>query len=65
MNQTEREPAEAAGLDTSQILRSVGEAAYEWRIDHDVLTWSANASDVSSALGTEPAAAPICDTTAS
>ena len=46
MNQTERGSAEAAGLDTSQILRSVGEAAYEWRIDHDVLIWSTNASDV-------------------
>ena len=46
MNQTERGPAEPAGLDTAQILRSAGEAAYEWRIDHDVLIWSTNASDV-------------------
>jgi PAS domain-containing protein len=36
--------------DTAAILNSVGEAAYEWRLDTDVLSWSANASDV---LGVE------------
>ena len=44
MTQSER-PA-IAGLNTSQILRSAGEAAYEWQIDSDVLTWSTNAADV-------------------
>lgn len=39
-------PVTPAGLDTSQILRSAGEAAYEWRIDRDVLTWTSNATEV-------------------
>jgi diguanylate cyclase (GGDEF)-like protein len=43
---TQSERPAIAGLNTSQILRSAGEAAYEWQIDNDVLTWSANASDV-------------------
>jgi diguanylate cyclase (GGDEF)-like protein len=34
------------GPDAAEILRSVGEAAYEWRLDTDVLTWSGNAGDV-------------------
>jgi diguanylate cyclase (GGDEF)-like protein len=34
------------GPDAAEILRSVGEAAYEWRLDTDVLTWSDNAGDV-------------------
>jgi diguanylate cyclase (GGDEF)-like protein len=38
--------------DTAEILRSIGEAAYEWRLDTDVLTWTANAGAV---LGLEPA----------
>ena len=39
-------PAAAAGPDTSQILGSVGEAAYEWRIDTDAIAWSGNATAV-------------------
>jgi diguanylate cyclase (GGDEF)-like protein len=35
-----------APLDSNEILASVGEVAYEWRIDSDVLLWSPNASDV-------------------
>lgn len=34
------------GPDAAEILRSVGEAAYEWRLDTDVLTWSDNTGDV-------------------
>ena len=33
-------------LDAAQILASVGEVAYDWRIDTDVLLWSGNARDV-------------------
>jgi diguanylate cyclase (GGDEF)-like protein len=33
-------------IDAAQILASVGEAAYDWRIDTDVLHWSANAASV-------------------
>jgi diguanylate cyclase (GGDEF)-like protein len=33
-------------LDASQILASIGEVAYDWRIDADVLLWSANAAEV-------------------
>lgn len=33
----------AATLDTASILTSVGEAAYEWQIDSDVLRWESNA----------------------
>jgi diguanylate cyclase (GGDEF)-like protein len=33
-------------LDAMQILASVGEVAYEWRIDTDVLVWSPNVKDV-------------------
>ena len=36
----------AAHLDAGQILASIGEAAYDWRIDTDVLLWSANAAAV-------------------
>jgi diguanylate cyclase (GGDEF)-like protein len=36
----------AAQLDAAQILASVGEVAYDWRIDTDVLLWSANAAEV-------------------
>ena len=32
--------------DTDEILTSIGEAAYEWRLDTDALTWSANAAAV-------------------
>jgi diguanylate cyclase (GGDEF)-like protein len=34
------------GPDAAEILRSVGEAAYEWRLDSDTLTWSSNAAAV-------------------
>ena len=36
----------AAVPDTAEILRSIGEAAYVWRLDSDVLTWSDNAAGV-------------------
>ena len=42
----------AAVLDPAAILASIGEAAYEWRLDTDALIWSANAAAV---LGVEPA----------
>lgn len=32
--------------DTAEILQSVGEAAYEWRLDSDALSWSDNAAAV-------------------
>jgi diguanylate cyclase (GGDEF)-like protein len=35
-----------APIDTAQILAAVGEVAYDWRIDTDVLLWSANAAEV-------------------
>jgi diguanylate cyclase (GGDEF)-like protein len=30
-------------LNTAEILRSIGDVAYEWHLDTDVLTWSENA----------------------
>jgi diguanylate cyclase (GGDEF)-like protein len=39
-------PAEPVPLDAAQILASVGEAAYDWRIDTDALLWSVNAGAV-------------------
>ncbi|MEI9804516.1 MAG: EAL domain-containing protein [Pseudolabrys sp.] len=35
-----------AGPDAADILRSIGDVAYEWRLDSDVLSWSANAAAV-------------------
>jgi diguanylate cyclase (GGDEF)-like protein len=35
-----------ASFDAAPILAAVGEAAYEWRIDTDVLSWSGNIGDV-------------------
>ncbi len=32
--------------DAADILNSIGEAAYEWRLDTDALTWSGNAAAV-------------------
>jgi diguanylate cyclase (GGDEF)-like protein len=32
--------------DAAEILGSIGEVAYEWRLDTDALTWSANAAAV-------------------
>jgi diguanylate cyclase (GGDEF)-like protein len=37
--------------DTAEILRSVGDVAYEWRLDTDALSWAANAGAV---LGIDP-----------
>ncbi|HEY4141017.1 MAG TPA: EAL domain-containing protein [Pseudolabrys sp.] len=38
---------QAAGVvDAAEILNSVGEAAYEWRLDTDALSWSGNAAVV-------------------
>jgi len=38
---------QAAGApDAAEILQSIGDAAYEWRLDTDVLTWSGNAAAV-------------------
>jgi diguanylate cyclase (GGDEF)-like protein len=39
-------PRPGTSLDAAQILKSVGEVAYDWRIDTDVLLWGANAADV-------------------
>ncbi len=36
----------SAQFDAAQILASVGEVAYDWRVDTDMLLWSANAADV-------------------
>jgi diguanylate cyclase (GGDEF)-like protein len=40
------DPSPSRLPDTAQILSSIGEVAYEWRIDSDALTWGANVSDV-------------------
>ncbi len=32
--------------DTAQILASIGEVAYDWRIDSDILLWGGNVTDV-------------------
>ncbi len=37
-------PADAPNA--AEILRSIGDVAYEWRLDTDTLTWSANAAAV-------------------
>jgi diguanylate cyclase (GGDEF)-like protein len=58
--QQERPPQEPArapqgpALDTSRILASIGEAAYDWDLRTDILTWSAN---VGAVLGVTDAAA--------
>ena len=36
----------AATLDAAEILASVGEVAYDWRLDSDTLLWSSNAGKV-------------------
>ena len=43
----------AAPLDMAHVLRSVGEAAYAWRLDTDSLNWSDNAAAVLGASVTE------------
>jgi diguanylate cyclase (GGDEF)-like protein len=37
---------EPAVIDPSAIISSVGEVAYEWRLDTDAITWGANAAAV-------------------
>jgi diguanylate cyclase (GGDEF)-like protein len=39
-------PAVAQTFDPAAIMASVGEAAYEWSIDSDVLAWGGNATEV-------------------
>jgi diguanylate cyclase (GGDEF)-like protein len=39
-------PSGPPALDAAQILNSVGEVAYDWHIDRDVLLWGANAAAV-------------------
>jgi len=39
-------PQEQPPIDAAQILASVGEVAYDWRIDTDALRWSANAAEI-------------------
>ena len=38
--------ADSTGIDAAEILSSVGEVAYDWRIDTDALRWGANAAAV-------------------
>src|ERR1700719_4218452 len=38
--------ANRSGIDAAEILNSVGEVAYDWRIDTDALLWGANAAAV-------------------
>jgi diguanylate cyclase (GGDEF)-like protein len=45
VTQADRPARLAAGLNTAHILRSVGEVAYEWRIDTDAISWSDNAAE--------------------
>ena len=44
MNSAENSPG--AGFDAASIFAAVGEAAYDWRLDSDALSWSGNASAV-------------------
>jgi diguanylate cyclase (GGDEF)-like protein len=46
LREQSRQPAAVAGPDAAQVLRSIGEAAYEWHLDTDMLAWSANAGEV-------------------
>ena len=39
-------PAASGALDVAQIVASVGEVAYDWHIDSDILLWGANVTDV-------------------
>ena len=39
-------PRDSIAFDAAQILASVGEVAYDWRIDSDVLLWGTNVTDV-------------------
>lgn len=44
----------ASDFDIAAILKSSGEAAYEWRIEDDTLTWSGNAAAVLGLRDTVP-----------
>jgi diguanylate cyclase (GGDEF)-like protein len=37
---------QSSAIDVAQIIASVGEVAYDWRIQSDVLLWGANIADV-------------------
>src|SRR6187549_1406618 len=45
---------EPASLDCAAIMQSAGEAAYEWRIDTDALTWSPGAAKMLGLRDTAP-----------
>jgi len=40
------DPIRSGTPDAAQILTSIGEVAYDWRIDSDTLSWGTNVSDV-------------------
>ncbi len=40
------DPARSGTPDAAAILNSIGEVAYDWRIDNDALTWGDNAGEV-------------------
>ncbi|MGE0749475.1 MAG: EAL domain-containing protein [Variibacter sp.] len=42
----ERPAAAGEQPDPAEILSAIGEVAYDWRLDDDVLTWGPNAGDV-------------------
>jgi diguanylate cyclase (GGDEF)-like protein len=49
MHQNEKKPdpaSENAHFDAARILASIGEVAYEWHLDTDMLLWGANVADV-------------------
>jgi diguanylate cyclase (GGDEF)-like protein len=43
----------AVGPDVAAILASIGDAAYEWQIDTDILLWTGNAAAVLGVAGAE------------
>src|SRR5215470_19033879 len=40
------EPPAAVAIDHGAIITSVGEVAYEWRLDTDAISWGANVGQV-------------------
>jgi diguanylate cyclase (GGDEF)-like protein len=40
------DPIRSGAPDAAQILTSIGEVAYDWRIDSDTLSWGTNVTDV-------------------
>jgi diguanylate cyclase (GGDEF)-like protein len=46
VTRNDRPECGADGFDTSQILRSIGDVAYQWQIDTDAIAWSDNAGAV-------------------